>query len=350
MPHPQIFTAPPPGYMPSHDQHKQLALVQNPDAFKLHSPGLSNGSSSTPDTHNSAPLVTPEDHPQVKQGNGEEAPPTFTFREYVIPQRRKKDRGQDILSPKDDPAQEEARRNRSLEKNRIAATKCRQKKKEWMSDLEEKAAIMERKRSELLTEKKNLRAEANQIKSQLMEHGNCHDPNIDKWVENEAKRWVLMTGDRYDQMLANMNAPAPQQQALDDGQRTDSFSSNSTASGYPIPTPNEAIGAATSASFPPPQVSGNIPFAPPNFPGPPQPLNLQHQRLYRGDGNALSPQFPQGIGVDDGTGIEVVEDQDSDLAAATDDSDDADSVDFDQISMTIASPEQQHQQQQNYVY
>jgi hypothetical protein len=34
-------------------------------------------------------------------------------------------------------------------------------------------------------------------------HANCGDGNINRWIENEAKRFVLRAGERYDAMLAN---------------------------------------------------------------------------------------------------------------------------------------------------
>ncbi|OTB18981.1 hypothetical protein K445DRAFT_32896, partial [Daldinia sp. EC12] len=79
-------------------------------------------------------------------------------------------------------------RNKFLERNRAAATKCRQKKKEWVTDLEETRFDLESQHNDLKKEYSNLKNEITLIKSQLMDHANCNDPNIDKWIENEAKR------------------------------------------------------------------------------------------------------------------------------------------------------------------
>jgi hypothetical protein len=35
-----------------------------------------------------------------------------------------------------------------------------------------------------------LLGEVSRMKNQIMAHANCHDPNIDKWIENEARRFV----------------------------------------------------------------------------------------------------------------------------------------------------------------
>ncbi|ORY71953.1 uncharacterized protein BCR38DRAFT_319883, partial [Pseudomassariella vexata] len=84
----------------------------------------------------------------------------------------------------------EAKRNKFLERNRVAATKCRQKKKEWMSDLEDTRFGLESQNSHLQMEYNSLAEEVSQIRAELMAHGNCNDPNINKWIENEAKRYV----------------------------------------------------------------------------------------------------------------------------------------------------------------
>ena len=83
-----------------------------------------------------------------------------------------------------------ARRNKFLERNRIAASKCRQKKKEWVSDLEETRNGLENRHADLQTEYQGLVGEVSRMKNELMSHASCHDPNIDMWIENEARKFV----------------------------------------------------------------------------------------------------------------------------------------------------------------
>ncbi|KAF3065135.1 Cyclic AMP-dependent transcription factor ATF-7 [Daldinia childiae] len=97
------------------------------------------------------------------------------------------------------------RRTKFLERNRTAATKCRQKKREWVTDLEETKFDLENQHNLLQREYSDLKTEITEIKSQLMNHSSCNDPNIDKWIENEAKRFVLGTSEKYDQMLVNLS-------------------------------------------------------------------------------------------------------------------------------------------------
>ncbi|KAI1138797.1 hypothetical protein F5Y05DRAFT_412672 [Hypoxylon sp. FL0543] len=162
------------------------------------------------------------------------------------PTKRRRHRKQQAIEDLDQHP-DAAKRNKFLEKNRVAATKCRQKKKEWVSDLEEARFGLESQHNHLQLEYSNLRNEITHIKSQLMEHATCNDPNIDKWVENEAKRFVLKASERYDQMLANLgHAPG----------LVNRQGSDSSTSGYLGVTDSEMISPATqsqrgSISYPP---------------------------------------------------------------------------------------------------
>lgn len=82
------------------------------------------------------------------------------------------------------------RRDKFLERNRIAASKCRQRKKEWVSGLEEAKNGLESQNSQLQMEYNSLLGEVSRMKNQIMAHATCHDPNIDKWIDNEARRFV----------------------------------------------------------------------------------------------------------------------------------------------------------------
>lgn len=38
--------------------------------------------------------------------------------------------------------------------------------------------------------------EVTRMKNELMSHASCHDPNIDLWLENEARRFVQSSAER----------------------------------------------------------------------------------------------------------------------------------------------------------
>ncbi len=81
-------------------------------------------------------------------------------------------------------------RTRSLERNRIAASRCRQKKKERLSGLEAKKSKLEKQYKSLHSESNALLDEVTQLKNLLMTHAGCKDPNIDGWINNEANSYI----------------------------------------------------------------------------------------------------------------------------------------------------------------
>jgi hypothetical protein len=85
-------------------------------------------------------------------------------------------------SPSPGPAPSGSKRDQSLRRNRIAASKCRQKKKEWQSNLEVRKGELESKNAALVREYTELLAEATAIKNTLMSHASCQDANIDTWL------------------------------------------------------------------------------------------------------------------------------------------------------------------------
>ncbi|KAK4151316.1 hypothetical protein C8A00DRAFT_17279 [Chaetomidium leptoderma] len=95
--------------------------------------------------------------------------------------------------------EEERRRNKFLERNRIAASKCREKKKLYVSDLEDSKIGLERLHGELQSEVNDLTAEISALKHRLMGHAKCNDPNIDRWLNNEARRFVQTNNDLFGQ-------------------------------------------------------------------------------------------------------------------------------------------------------
>lgn len=76
------------------------------------------------------------------------------------------------------------------QRNRVAASKCRQKKKVNVDKLKEMQAHLQAQNDRLREEFKNLREEVGQIKNHLINHTECNDANINRWVENEAKGFV----------------------------------------------------------------------------------------------------------------------------------------------------------------
>ncbi|KAL7930451.1 hypothetical protein V8C35DRAFT_157623 [Trichoderma chlorosporum] len=76
------------------------------------------------------------------------------------------------------------------QRNRVAASKCRLKKKEKVDELKEMKSSLEARNNALHMEYQRLRQEIGRVKSDLIHHTDCNDPNINRWVENEAKGYV----------------------------------------------------------------------------------------------------------------------------------------------------------------
>ena len=338
---PQVaFTTTHDRILPDHGRN-QPGAAQQFDVFKMESPNLSIGSSTTPETLSSGPLVTPEDHPQHRtqqsqpstkrkklggsssSRNSSNAAPTF--RQYTVPPPRKKQQRtaaarqqqrkqqQQQQSPEEIAAEaaaaalelEELRKSR----NRVAANKCRQKKKESAAKLEERSVTLQRRNARLEAELQALKAEIVRLNSLLMAHANCGDLNIDKYIQNQAERIVARPKSRqrdrhrggrftFAQHFSDEEpSPQPQSQGLDGSvdyhqydaelpsfsesstvmntapspqpvpgfdnnnnnshhqRRTDSLSSASASasastSGYTVQTPNSQQGIATTNMVP----------------------------------------------------------------------------------------------------
>lgn len=74
---------------------------------------------------------------------------------------------------KPDDEDPEIKRQKFLERNRAAASRCRAKKKQWVDNLEKKAKDMEGMNSSLQQEVLMLRSEVQQLKSILIAHKDC---------------------------------------------------------------------------------------------------------------------------------------------------------------------------------
>ncbi|PYH75926.1 hypothetical protein BO82DRAFT_369805 [Aspergillus uvarum CBS 121591] len=92
------------------------------------------------------------------------------------PQQQAQRLSQQLPSPPHD--EEQAKRDRFLERNRIAASKCRQKKKKLNEQLERQFLELQAKNTELSTEVEDLRAEVIAMKNELLRHSECGDPAI----------------------------------------------------------------------------------------------------------------------------------------------------------------------------
>ncbi|KAL1837560.1 hypothetical protein VTJ49DRAFT_3641 [Mycothermus thermophilus] len=68
---------------------------------------------------------------------------------------------------------DEEKRKNFLERNRVAALKCRQRKKQWLQSLQQKVESFSQENETLVNEIESLRAEIVNLKAILLQHKNC---------------------------------------------------------------------------------------------------------------------------------------------------------------------------------
>lgn len=83
---------------------------------------------------------------------------------------------------------QEAKRRRFLERNRVAASKCRQKKKAWMADLEMEAREAQARSKQLKHCVSMFREEILQLKTELLKHNSCECTPIRQYLTSEANK------------------------------------------------------------------------------------------------------------------------------------------------------------------
>lgn len=135
-----------------------------------------------------------------------------------------------------------AQRTKNLERNRIAASKCRQKKKEWVMELEETKSGMEMRHTNLRLEYLALLDEVTRIKNQLMAHAACNDPNINFWIEKEALRYVerCMDPPAAAASASTSAAAASTSASLLDRRPSTALTEPATAESCTLPSPSES--------------------------------------------------------------------------------------------------------------
>ncbi|KAJ3555503.1 hypothetical protein NPX13_g10340 [Xylaria arbuscula] len=117
--------------------HTVIASYDDEHAHpKFESPLLSSGSSSTPETKGSQQLVTPENAPSIlghaPDPDSEDEMDDFDDEPPPLLSSARRKPGKSKAKEMSDARGNEGKRRHFLQRNRVAAMKCRKKKKEWM--------------------------------------------------------------------------------------------------------------------------------------------------------------------------------------------------------------------------
>ena len=124
-----------------------------------------------------------------------QAPPKRA-RKYT-PRKSKKQTSSESINPDD------ARRSKFLERNRVAASKCRQKKKEWTQNLEDRARDLQKDKNNLRVLVESLSEELYYLKTQCMEHRDCECDAIQRYLNDPSH------------ILASEDVPFDQKASID---------------------------------------------------------------------------------------------------------------------------------------
>lgn len=105
--------------------------------------------------------------------------PTSTQAATASRQRKKTTRRRNLgLSATDG----DSKRSQFLERNRVAASKCRQKKKEWTSNLEKRARELQARKTSLALLVSSLREELLYLKGEALKHTTCDCTSIRNYL------------------------------------------------------------------------------------------------------------------------------------------------------------------------
>lgn len=85
---------------------------------------------------------------------------------------------------------EQLRRSKFLERNRVAASKCRQKKKQWIDKTEAQARDLHSQNNSLHLLVDSLKNEVSFLKEQMVRHMGCKGSSIKTFIEDEAESFV----------------------------------------------------------------------------------------------------------------------------------------------------------------
>lgn len=87
-------------------------------------------------------------------------------------------------------AEQDVKRDKFLERNRYAASKCREKKKRYTENLQDRHDRSKDENDRLYNTVAELKFQVGELKSRLHEHVGCNDPGINDWIQGEAHRFV----------------------------------------------------------------------------------------------------------------------------------------------------------------
>ena len=101
-----------------------------------------------------------------------------------LPKRPRKYASRRWNNTNDPTKPEDVKRSKFLERNRVAASKCRQKKKEWTQNLENRARELQKTNNQLRMVADSCRQEILFLKGELLKHSQCECELIQTFIKS----------------------------------------------------------------------------------------------------------------------------------------------------------------------
>ncbi|KAH8801693.1 hypothetical protein F5884DRAFT_757343 [Xylogone sp. PMI_703] len=191
---------------------------------------------------------TSGDRDSSQSSNGDSPPLTRTTRKRGRPTAAAAAQAEGEPAPvkktrqrkkKKQPSKEEMenKRKKFLERNRLAASKCRSKRKDWTQALEQRYKELTVQHNQLVAEYEGVKAEIDCLKTQLMMHKSCNDESVQKWLQMEAERAVENLRGSQPMSRTNsvgMDYNASRGSSLDYGERSPSTLFSPTTRPYSV--------------------------------------------------------------------------------------------------------------------
>ncbi|KAI4243326.1 MAG: hypothetical protein L6R40_003498 [Gallowayella cf. fulva] len=122
---------------------------------------------------------------QESNGKRKQQPTSSDAKSHSPSKRsRKNGRSSNSSSGQGPSSVEDVRRSKFLERNRVAASKCRQKKKEWTQNLENRARELQKENHSLRAMIDSMREEMLFIKGEMLKHSTCDCEQIQGWMKS----------------------------------------------------------------------------------------------------------------------------------------------------------------------
>ena len=134
--------------------------------------------------------------------------------------------------------EEDVKRSKFLERNRVAASKCRQKKKEWTQSLENRARELQKTNSQLRMVVDSCRQELLFLKGELLKHNECECEPIQTFIKSGANHFSDHKEDG--DFFKREASPAGSMSSSRSGSNVDERSRNDFFTASPTAEPNNA--------------------------------------------------------------------------------------------------------------